>query len=86
MNIPFPVLTPRLVDSKWFNADSPCDEEAEIVALENTNQIMVSQIPSWCKSSIYKNRRFNSRSGTKQMFTYLYCTILIVHSCWQLEM
>ncbi|XP_026764358.1 anaphase-promoting complex subunit 15B-like isoform X2 [Galleria mellonella] len=38
MNIPFPVLTPRLVDSKWFNADSPCDEEAELTALEQANQ------------------------------------------------
>lgn len=42
MNIPFPVLTPRLVDSKWFNADSPCDEEAEIAALEHANQLWVS--------------------------------------------
>lgn len=37
MNIPFPVLTPRLIDSKWFNADSPCDEEAELWALEQAN-------------------------------------------------
>lgn len=42
MNIPFPQLTPRLVDSKWFNADSPCDEEAELTALEQANQHWVS--------------------------------------------
>ncbi|XP_049887009.1 anaphase-promoting complex subunit 15B-like [Pectinophora gossypiella] len=44
MNIPFPVLTPRLVDSKWFNADSPCDEEAELTALEQANQHWLSSI------------------------------------------
>lgn len=38
MNIQFPILTPRLIDSKWFNADSPCDEEAELTALEQANQ------------------------------------------------
>lgn len=38
MNIPFPVLTPRLVDPLWFNADSPCDEETELTALEQANQ------------------------------------------------
>ncbi|KAJ2946551.1 hypothetical protein O0L34_g12606 [Tuta absoluta] len=44
MNIPFPVLMPRLVDSKWFNADSPCDEEAELTALEQANQQWLSSI------------------------------------------
>lgn len=38
MNIPFPVLLPRLIDSKWFSADSPCDEEAELTNLEQANQ------------------------------------------------
>lgn len=38
MNIPFPILTPRLVDPLWFNADSPCDEESELTALEQANQ------------------------------------------------
>ncbi|KAH9645884.1 hypothetical protein HF086_010083 [Spodoptera exigua] len=41
MNIPFPVLTPRLVDPLWFNADSPCDEETELTALEQANQLWV---------------------------------------------
>ncbi|KAG7304038.1 hypothetical protein JYU34_010963 [Plutella xylostella] len=44
MNIPFPVLTPRLLDSKWFNADCPCDEEAELAALEQANQHWLSSI------------------------------------------
>ncbi|XP_028169246.1 anaphase-promoting complex subunit 15B-like [Ostrinia nubilalis] len=44
MNIPFPVLTPRLVDSKWFSADSPVDEEAELTALEQANQHWLSSI------------------------------------------
>ncbi|KAI5642463.1 anaphase-promoting complex subunit 15 domain-containing protein [Phthorimaea operculella] len=44
MNIPFPVLMPRLVDSKWFNADSPCDEEAELTTLEQANQQWLSSI------------------------------------------
>lgn len=44
MNIPFPVLTPRLVDPTWFNADSPCDEETELTALEQANQHWVSEI------------------------------------------
>ncbi|CAH0699194.1 unnamed protein product [Spodoptera exigua] len=44
MNIPFPVLTPRLVDPLWFNADSPCDEETELTALEQANQLWLNSI------------------------------------------
>ncbi|XP_012547935.1 anaphase-promoting complex subunit 15B-like [Bombyx mandarina] len=44
MNIQFPILTPRLIDSKWFNADSPCDEEAELTALEQANQQWLNSI------------------------------------------
>ncbi|CAD0195621.1 unnamed protein product [Chrysodeixis includens] len=44
MNIPFPVLTPRLVDPLWFNADSPCDEETELSALEQANQNWLNSI------------------------------------------
>ncbi|XP_013167112.1 PREDICTED: anaphase-promoting complex subunit 15B-like isoform X3 [Papilio xuthus] len=44
MNIPFPVLLPRLIDSKWFNADSPCDEDAELTSLEQANQHWLSSI------------------------------------------
>ncbi|XP_059047528.1 anaphase-promoting complex subunit 15B-like [Achroia grisella] len=44
MNIPFPALTPRLIDSKWFNADSPCDEETELTALEQANQLWLNSI------------------------------------------
>lgn len=42
MNIPFPVLTPRLIDPRWFNADSPCDEDAELTSLELSNAQWVS--------------------------------------------
>ncbi|CAB3236951.1 unnamed protein product [Arctia plantaginis] len=44
MNIPFPMLTPRLVDPSWFNADSPCDEETELTALEQANQHWLNSI------------------------------------------
>ncbi|XP_013183402.1 anaphase-promoting complex subunit 15B [Amyelois transitella] len=44
MNIPFPILTPRLIDSKWFNADSPCDEEQELSALEQEHQQWLNSI------------------------------------------
>ncbi|XP_030037508.2 anaphase-promoting complex subunit 15B [Manduca sexta] len=43
MNIPFPILAPRLIDSQWFNSDSPIDEEAELTALERENK-------QWLKS------------------------------------
>ncbi|XP_063838126.1 anaphase-promoting complex subunit 15-like [Ostrinia nubilalis] len=44
MNIPFPVLYPRLVDSKWFTADNPVDEDAELTALEQQNQNRLNSI------------------------------------------
>ncbi|XP_075987246.1 anaphase-promoting complex subunit 15B-like [Anticarsia gemmatalis] len=44
MNIPFPMLTPRLADSTWFNADSPCDEETELTAMEQANQHWLNSI------------------------------------------
>lgn len=36
------MLTPRLVDPSWFNADCPCDEETELTALEQASQNWVS--------------------------------------------
>ncbi|XP_022127834.2 anaphase-promoting complex subunit 15-like [Pieris rapae] len=44
MNIPFPTLMPRLVDTKWFKADSPCDEEAELTTLEQEHQHSLTSI------------------------------------------
>ncbi|XP_061714827.1 anaphase-promoting complex subunit 15B-like isoform X1 [Cydia pomonella] len=38
MDIPFPETTPRFIDSKWFNADTPCDEDVDLTALEQSNQ------------------------------------------------
>ncbi|CAG4925649.1 unnamed protein product [Colias eurytheme] len=37
MDIPFPALFPRMVDSKWFNADNPCDEDTELLVLEEAS-------------------------------------------------
>lgn len=44
MNIPFPILYPRLVDPSWFNADSPCDEDAELTSMEQAHQQWVNAI------------------------------------------
>lgn len=44
MNIPFPILYPRLVDPSWFSADSPCDEDAELTNMEQAHQQWVKNI------------------------------------------
>ncbi|XP_026484801.1 anaphase-promoting complex subunit 15-like [Vanessa tameamea] len=44
MNIPFPILYPRLVDPSWFNADSPCDEDAELTNMEQAHQQWLNSI------------------------------------------
>ncbi|KAJ0181039.1 hypothetical protein K1T71_003124 [Dendrolimus kikuchii] len=44
MNLPFPLLTPRLIDSRWFNSDSACDEEAELTAMEQANQLWLNSV------------------------------------------
>ncbi|XP_045761746.1 anaphase-promoting complex subunit 15-like isoform X2 [Maniola jurtina] len=44
MNIPFPILYPRLVDPTWFNADSPCDEDAELTSMEQAHQQWLNSI------------------------------------------
>lgn len=41
MNLPFPTLTPRIVDPRWFTADTPCDEEIEVAMIEQKFQIWV---------------------------------------------
>lgn len=41
MNLLFPSLNPRLLDSHWFTADSPCDEESDVAAMEQKYQAWV---------------------------------------------
>ncbi|XP_039763453.1 anaphase-promoting complex subunit 15-like [Pararge aegeria] len=36
MNIPFPVIYPRMID--LFNLDRPCDDDAELTKLEKENE------------------------------------------------
>ena len=38
MNIPFPIIYPSMIGPDWFNADRPCDEDAELTRLEQANQ------------------------------------------------
>lgn len=38
----FPSLTPKITDSLWFSVDRPCDDENEIVQLEQEHQTWVS--------------------------------------------
>ncbi|XP_068619978.1 anaphase-promoting complex subunit 15B-like isoform X2 [Battus philenor] len=44
MNLQFPLLLPPLIDPKWFNADSPCDEDAELTRLEQENKRSLNSI------------------------------------------
>lgn len=53
MNMPFPILTPRILDPKWFSADCPRDEEAELLAMEQEHQ-------RWVSSNSQKTTFFNS--------------------------
>lgn len=43
MSLPplFPKLTPKLIDSPWFNVDQPCDDEEEVTELEAQHQAWV---------------------------------------------
>lgn len=44
MSLPlFPHLTPRIVESAWFNVDQPCDDENEVAELEHEHQAWVSK-------------------------------------------
>jgi hypothetical protein len=38
----FPSLTPKATDPLWFSVDKPCDDENEILQLEQEHQTWVS--------------------------------------------
>ncbi|XP_044756130.1 anaphase-promoting complex subunit 15B-like [Coccinella septempunctata] len=43
MNIPlFPTLKPRLIDSLWFQPDTPCNEEEEVNRLEKEHRAWIT--------------------------------------------
>ena len=40
----FPSLTPKTTDSLWFSVDRPCDDENELLQLEQEHQTWVSLV------------------------------------------
>ncbi|XP_045467284.1 anaphase-promoting complex subunit 15B-like [Harmonia axyridis] len=43
MNIPlFPTLKPKLIDSLWFQADLPCNEEEEVNRMEKEHRAWIN--------------------------------------------
>ncbi|XP_046741462.1 anaphase-promoting complex subunit 15-like [Diprion similis] len=40
----WPDLQPRAIDPLWFDADKPCDDESEVIALETEHQSWMDSI------------------------------------------
>ncbi|XP_012269491.1 anaphase-promoting complex subunit 15-like [Athalia rosae] len=40
----WPNLQPRAIDPLWFDADKPCDDESEVMALERDHQAWMDSI------------------------------------------
>ncbi|XP_022125284.1 anaphase-promoting complex subunit 15B [Pieris rapae] len=48
MDLPFPVLRPHFTFPEWFNADNPCDEDAELTKLEQAHQRSLNSYTKRC--------------------------------------
>ncbi|XP_032527476.2 anaphase-promoting complex subunit 15-like [Danaus plexippus] len=44
MNIPFPIIYPRMIAPDFFNSDKPCDEDAELTSMEQANHRWLNSI------------------------------------------
>ncbi|XP_045509511.1 anaphase-promoting complex subunit 15B-like isoform X4 [Colias croceus] len=48
MDIPFPAIRPLLTFADWFNADNPCDEDAELTKLEQAHRRWLNSFTKRC--------------------------------------
>jgi Anaphase-promoting complex subunit 15 len=48
----FPSLTPPMTNSLWFDVDIPCDDESDVVQLENEHQNWVRFLDSSVQSRV----------------------------------